>query len=165
MNGEFTGIYRGKVETNLDPMSLGRVQVSVPAVLGEGRLAWAEPCVSYAGNQVGAFAVPPVGAACWVQFEDGDPEYPVLAGCRWGAGESPAPGLPQILMFALDGITITANTVPGAGGLTIEIGPPAVPIPSKLTMDAQGIELSCGAASVKLDAAKVSVNNGALDVI
>ena len=43
-------------------MQRGRVQVSVPAVLGDGRLSWAEPCVPYAGDQVGCFAVPPVGA-------------------------------------------------------------------------------------------------------
>lgn len=165
MSREFYGTYRGKVEANLDPLTLGRVQVSVPAVLGEGRLAWAEPCVPYAGDQVGTFAVPPVGAACWVQFEGGDPDYPILAGCRWGAGESPAPGLPQILVFAADGITVTVNTMPGAGGITVEVGAPAVAIPVRLAMDAQGIELSSGAASITLDAAKVSLNNGALDVI
>lgn len=165
MSRPFYGVYRGKVEANLDPMQRGRVQVSVPAVLGEGRLAWAEPCVPYAGNQVGTFAVPPVGAACWVQFEGGDADYPVLMGCSWGSGESPAPGLPQVLMFATDGIKVTVNTMPGAGGITVEVGSPAVAIPVKLVMGAQGIELSSGGASVKLDAVKVSMNNGALDVM
>ena len=33
---EFYGKYRGKVENNVDPMMLGRIQVSVPAVLGGG---------------------------------------------------------------------------------------------------------------------------------
>ena len=74
-------------------MLRGRVQVSVPEVFNDGRLAWAEPCVPYAGNQVGHFALPPVGASAWVQFERGDPDYPVIAGCQWQAGESPAPGL------------------------------------------------------------------------
>jgi hypothetical protein len=41
---QFFGKYRGKVENNIDPMQLGRVQVSVPAVPGEGRLSWAMPC-------------------------------------------------------------------------------------------------------------------------
>jgi hypothetical protein len=33
---QFFGKYRGKVANNLDPMQQGRIQVSVPAVLGEG---------------------------------------------------------------------------------------------------------------------------------
>ena len=41
----FYGKYRGKVENNVDPLQQGRVQVSVPAVLGDGRLSWAMPCV------------------------------------------------------------------------------------------------------------------------
>jgi hypothetical protein len=165
MSGTFYGVYRGRVEANIDPMQRGRVQVSVPAVLGDGRLAWAEPCVPFAGNQVGMVAVPPVGAAAWVQFEGGDPDYPVLAGTSWGSGESPAPGLPDIKMFAADGITITVSSVPGAGGITVEVGAPAVPIPVKLVLGAQGIELSTGASSITLDGVKVSVNNGALDVM
>lgn len=36
---------RGKVENNADPKLMGRIQVSVPSVLGVGRLAWAMPCV------------------------------------------------------------------------------------------------------------------------
>lgn len=164
MTAQFLGIYRGKVEANVDPMLRGRVQVSVPAVLGSGRLAWAEPCVPYAGSSVGVFAVPPVGAAAWVQFEGGDADYPVLAGCMWQTGESPAPGLPQVAMFATDGITITASAVPGGGGLTVEVGPPAVPVPVTLALTASGIELATGASSVVLDGVKVSLNKGALEV-
>jgi hypothetical protein len=41
---QFFGKYRGKVANNIDPMQLGRVQVSVPAVLGEGSLIWDMPC-------------------------------------------------------------------------------------------------------------------------
>ncbi len=165
MSRTFFGVYRGRVVGNVDPMRRGRVQVSVPAVLGDGRLAWAEPCVPYAGNQVGTFAVPPVGAAVWVQFEGGDPDYPVLAGCFWGDGESPAPGVPQVVVFATDGITVTASAVPGAGGLTIEVGSPAVAVPVKLVLGATGIELSTGASKITLDGVKVSVNDGALDVM
>ena len=58
----FFGKYRGKVVNNLDPMQLGRVQVSVPAILGEGRMSWAMPCTPYAGSGVGFFAIPPVDA-------------------------------------------------------------------------------------------------------
>ena len=81
---QFFGKYRGKVENNIDPMMLGRVQVSVPAVLGSGQLSWAMPCAPFAGPGVGLFTVPPVGANVWVEFEAGDPDYPIWSGCFWG---------------------------------------------------------------------------------
>ncbi len=165
MSPTFFGIYRGRVEANLDPMTRGRVQVSVPAVLGDGRLAWAEPCAPYAGGQVGLATVPPVGTSVWVQFEGGDPDYPILVGCFWESGESPAPGLPDVQVFATDGVTVTASSVPGAGGLTIEVGAPAVATPIRLVMGSSGIELSMGASTITLDGVKVSVNNGALEVM
>ena len=61
----FFGKYRGKVENDIDPMQLGRVQVSVPAVLGDSTLSWAMPCAPYGGSGVGLFTVPPNGANIW----------------------------------------------------------------------------------------------------
>nr|HMP43165.1 phage baseplate assembly protein V [Roseiflexaceae bacterium] len=87
---QFFGKYRGKVEQNVDPLQIGRVQVRVPAVLGEGRMSWAMPCVPYAGPGVGMFAIPPVGASVWVEFEGGDPDYPIWSGCFWERGDAPA---------------------------------------------------------------------------
>ncbi len=162
---QFFGKYRGKVENNLDPMQLGRVQVSVPAVLGAGRLSWAMPCAPYAGPGVGFFAVPPVGANIWVEFEGGDTDYPIYSGCFWGVGEVPAlPAVPQMKVLKTDGITLTLSDLPGAGGFTLEVGPPVVPMPLKLVCNAAGIEITNGAASVKLSPVSVSLNNGALEV-
>ena len=48
------------------------------------------PCAPFAGSGVGFFALPPVGANVWVEFEGGDPDYPIWSGCFWGAGEVPA---------------------------------------------------------------------------
>ena len=86
---QFFGKYRGTVANNIDPQMMGRVQVSVPSVLGEGQLSWAMPCVPYAGSGVGFFAIPPNGANVWVEFEAGDPDYPIWSGCFWGMGEAP----------------------------------------------------------------------------
>ena len=76
----FYGKYRGEVVNPLDPSGLGRVQVSVPDVMGDGRMAWAMPCLPGAGPGVGFFAIPPVGAKVWVEFERGDPDYPIWSG-------------------------------------------------------------------------------------
>jgi hypothetical protein len=163
---QFFGKYRGKVENNLDPMQLGRLQVSVPAVLGEGRLSWAMPCVPFAGSGVGFFMIPPVGANVWVEFEAGNPDYPIWSGCFWGVGEVPAmPAVAQMKVIKTDTITLTLSDLPGIGGVKLEVNPPAVATPLKLVFDVSGIEISNGAASVKLTPASVSVNNGALEVI
>lgn len=163
---QYFGKYRGKVENNIDPMMLGRVQVSAPAVLGDGNLSWAMPCVPYAGSGVGLFAIPPNGANVWVEFEGGDTDYPIYSGCFWGVGEVPAsPAIPMMKMLKTDGITLTLSDLPGAGGFTIEVNPPVVATPLKLAFTASGIEMTNGAASVKLTPASVSLNNGALEVI
>ena len=49
------------------------------------------PCVPVAGIQIGMFAVPQIGSGVWVEFEQGDPDYPIWVGCFWGsAAEVPA---------------------------------------------------------------------------
>jgi hypothetical protein len=165
VSGRFYGKYRGAVVNNADPLLRGRVQVSVPAVLGPGQLSWAEACVPYAGDQVGFFAVPPVGANVWVEFEAGDPDHPILAGCFWGQGQAPGTGLPTTKVLKTDAITLTLEDAPGAGGLTIEVGGPAVSVPLRLACTSSGIELSVGASKLLLGASSVSINDGALEVV
>lgn len=159
---KFFGKYRGKVENNVDPMQLGRVQVSVPAVLGDGSMSWAMPCVPYAGPGVGFFAIPPVDANVWVEFEGGDPDYPIWSGCFWGVGEVPAlPAIAEMKVLKTDVGTITLNDLPGVGGITIE-----TTTGMKIVISALGIEIDNGqGGSIKLTGPRVSVNEGALEVI
>jgi type VI secretion system (T6SS) baseplate-like injector VgrG len=162
----FYGKYRGTVTNNVDPLMVGRVQVACPAVFGSGRLSWALPASPFAGSGVGLFLVPPVDANVWVEFEGGDTDHPIWSGCFWDIGSAPAvPAVPQQKVLKTDSVTITMSDLPGAGGLTIEVGPPAVATPLRLAFTATGIELSNGAASIKLDPVSVDVNNGALQVL
>ncbi len=78
----FYGKYRGTVTDNADAFGLGRVLVTCPAVYGTGE-NWAMPCTPYAGSGVGLFLLPPIGAHAWVEFEGGDPDYPIAAGYFW----------------------------------------------------------------------------------
>jgi len=159
---QFFGKYRGKVENNVDPQQMGRIQVSVPAVLGEGTLSWAMPCVPYAGSGVGFFAIPPNGANVWVEFEGGDPDYPIWSGCFWGMGEVPAmPAIAEMKVFKTDTATITLNDLPGAGGITIE-----TTTGMKIAFSVTGVEITNGqGGSIKMTGPQVSVNDGALEVI
>lgn len=159
------GKYRGNVEDNADPQGLGRLRVSVPAVLGEGRAAWAMPCLPYAGPGVGLLLLPPVGAAVWVEFEGGDPELPIWTGCFWRSGEAPVdPVAPATRALVTDGLRLVLQDESG-GGLRLELGDPAVSAPLGLSMDGDGILLENGAMKLLLSSSSVSVNDGALEVI
>jgi uncharacterized protein involved in type VI secretion and phage assembly len=157
---QFFGKYRGKVEGNIDPFQLGRLQVSVPAVLGDGRNSWAMPCVPFAGQGVGFFTLPPTGANVWVEFEGGDPDYPIWTGCFWGTGEAPAtPAVAEIKVIKSEVGSITLNDLPGVGGITIE-----TTAGMKIAITALGIEISNGQGTIQLTGPQVSINNGALEV-
>ncbi len=160
----FFGKYRGKVENNLDPSGLGRMKISCPAVLGEGTDSWAMPCTPFAGKGVGLFFLPPKGANVWVEFEGGDPDYPIWSGCFWGDGEVPAaPAQEEMKVIKTDGITLTLSDAKGSGGLTLEVKLSSGTL--KLVMDSKGIELSNGSQKIALTTASVSVNDGALEVV
>lgn len=82
--GKYYGKYSGEVTDNRDASKLGRVKVKVPSVLGEDE-AWARPCLPY-----GHFFVPPVASKVWVEFEAGDPGYPLWVGTWYPQGAVPA---------------------------------------------------------------------------
>jgi hypothetical protein len=93
----FYGKYRGLVVDNHDPESLGRLTLLVPSVLGpEVVTGWAMPCVPYGGDRnQGFLCIPEPGAGVWVEFEEGDLEFPIWVGTFWskpgGNSELPKP--------------------------------------------------------------------------
>ncbi|MDZ4721862.1 MAG: phage baseplate assembly protein V [Roseiflexaceae bacterium] len=156
----FYGKYRGTVTQNNDPMRQGRLMVTAPEVLG-GLSAWAMPCVPYAGMQVGLFLMPPVGAHVWIEFESGNPDFPIWSGCFWGPGELPA----QIIdakahLLKIDGVSIMLSDGEPNKGLSLEIGPPIAPQPITLKLDPKGITLSIGQVSFKLTAQDIQLAGG-----
>lgn len=93
----YYGKYRGFVVDNDDPEQLGRLKLTVPSVLGDEVVTgWAMPCVPYGGNEgEGFLMVPGVDAGVWVEFEEGDLEFPIWVGTFWskpgGTSELPVP--------------------------------------------------------------------------
>lgn len=156
------GKYRGIVADNRDPLMLGRIKARVQDVLGSNDSGWALPCVPYAGNGVGLFLVPPVNASVWMEFEHGDPDYPVWTGCFWAQGEVPAtPAVPEKKVLKTDAGTVTLDDTPGAGGITIE-----TTAGMKIAISATGIEINDGqGGTIKLTGPKVSINDSALEVM
>ena len=156
----YYGKYRGKVSNNTDPDNLGRVQVSVPAVFDNFTMNWAMPSVPYAGQSNAFYAIPPVGANVWVEFEGGDPEKPIWSGCFWGTGEVPsqatstAAAIPHLLFQTTGQTTLLVSDAPGpTGGIILKTGSGA-----KIEINDTGITIDNGqGASIKLTAAGVTV--------
>jgi hypothetical protein len=133
----FHGKYRGLVALNVDPLNLGRLKAIVPEVLGEVPSGWALPCAPYAGTGSGFFAVPPIGAGVWIEFEAGDPSRPIWTGAWWGTGDVPMDerGVPAQqpttkilrtefgLLIALDDVaqTITISDALGLNLVTVKV--------------------------------------------
>ncbi|MFC7310405.1 phage baseplate assembly protein V [Streptomyces monticola] len=83
-SNRYLGKFRGRVVSNDDPLHIGRITVEVPDVLGDEPSTWALPCLPFTGPQAGQFVVPSPGAGVWVEFEQGDPSFPVWTGCWYG---------------------------------------------------------------------------------
>jgi uncharacterized protein involved in type VI secretion and phage assembly len=153
----YFGKYRGVVSDNKDPETRGRIKAQVPDVLGDRDSTWAMPCVPYGGDGVGWYFVPPIDASVWIEFEQGDPNYPVWVGCS----EPPAKFLtPGTKMLKTGSAAITIKDQEGSGSLTLVVNNSA-----KIVMDSNGIEITNGqGASIKLSGATVKINEQALEV-
>jgi uncharacterized protein involved in type VI secretion and phage assembly len=130
MNAEqprYFGKYRGTVVNTLDPERLARLQAAVPDVLGTAPTTWAMPSIPFAGPGAGVVALPPVGAGVWIEFEQGDPDYPIWSGCWWGvASELPTivqanpAGTGQIVLVTPGRQSLVISDIPGpTGGITL----------------------------------------------
>ncbi len=92
----FYGKYRGTVSDNQDPDGLGRLKLQVPSLLGDQETDWALPCFPFGGSdQTGTYFVPPVDAAVWVEFEQGDLSQPLWVGTYWTGDAKPPADKPE----------------------------------------------------------------------
>jgi uncharacterized protein involved in type VI secretion and phage assembly len=162
----FYGKYRGIVTDNQDPSMIGRIRAKVPDVMGDIESGWAMPCAPFGGNSTGFFAIPPKNAGVWIEFEHGDPDYPIWSGCWWGsAAEMPsallAPPYKKMMIKTEGGQCITLDDTAGIGGITFETSGG-----QKIKILDTGIEIDNGmGAKITMQGPQISMNNGALDVM
>jgi len=170
---QYYGKYRGTVINNMDPEQRGRIQAMVPDVLGLTPSTWALPCVPIAGKQEGLFAVPQIGSAVWIEFEQGDPDYPIWTGGFWGImaqvptlalAPPPIPPGQNIVVQTTGQSTLIlsdAAPTPTTGGIILKSMSGAM-----IVVNDTGIYISNGkGAMITLVGPTVTVNNGALVVM
>lgn len=164
---KFYGKYRGMVINNIDPEQRGRIMVQVPDVSNVIPSSWAMPCVPLAGLQMGVYVVPPIGAGVWVEFEQGDPDFPIWVGCWWGAAsELPAlalaglPASPNIVMQTTGQNTFVISDLPGGPGITLKTRSGAM-----IVVNDTGILITNGkGATIAMTGPTVTINQGALAI-
>ena len=165
----FYGKYRGTVINNVDPLQIGRIQAMVPDVSNVIPSSWAMPCVPIAGKQMGTFVVPQVGAGVWVEFEQGNPDYPIWVGGFWGAvAEVPTlalagiPASPNIVLQTTAQNAIVISDLPGpTGGIMLKSTTGA-----SIIVNDTGIYIQNGkGASIVMTGPTVTVNQGALVIV
>lgn len=171
IRSHYFGKYRGAVTDNADPEKRGRLKLRVPAVLGDAEL-WALPCVPYAGDKVGFFFLPEAGAAVWVEFEGGDPSYPIWTGFFWADGQVPDDGEPARKVLRTLKVTLRVDDeedvarVENTAGAKLELGEDAVVdnAGATVTVGSGGVVSEHSGAKLEVASGAVSANSGALEV-
>jgi hypothetical protein len=173
MSGRFIGKFRGTVINNIDPEFRGRLMCMIPDVLNLVPSTWCEACTPLAGPTgppMGVHFVPPIGAGVWIEFEQGDPDFPIWVGCRWGTQSDIPPlaraGLPVTPSIVLQTATqnvIAISDMPGpAGGVTIQSGPSIVSInQTGISLVAPKVEITAATITI---VGVTDINAGALHV-
>jgi uncharacterized protein involved in type VI secretion and phage assembly len=166
---KYYGKYRGTVLNNIDPMQIGRLMVQVPDVGGLIPSSWAMPCFPVTGKQMGAYMIPQIGTGVWVEFEQGNPDYPIWSGCWYGlVAEVPAlalagnPVSPSIVFQTGLQNCLVISDLPGpTGGIMLKSTTGAT-----LIVNDTGIYIQNGkGAMLTMVGPTVTINNGAITVI
>jgi hypothetical protein len=169
---KFYGKYRGTVVNNVDPQLRGRILCTVPAVFGPSLSTWCEACTPLAGPPgppMGVYMVPPPGAGVWVEFENGDPNYPICTGCRFNAGDPPPlalagnPADPNICIQSLLQHVVMISDMPPTpvtGGIILKSTSGAM-----IVVNDSGIYISNGkGATITMIGTAINFNLGALTI-
>jgi uncharacterized protein involved in type VI secretion and phage assembly len=170
------------VLSNVDPLQQGRLLVQM-AGNDVFPSSWAMPCFPFTGRNMGWWALPQIGAGVWLEFEQGDLDYPIWSGCWFGGSDelpddalAAPPLLPNIVIQSQTQNKIVISDIPGVGGISLKTRTGA-----EITIDDLGITISNGkGASIKMigptvvietsgpisvKGATVTINDGALSVI
>lgn len=170
------GVSIGMVINNIDCTGQARVQLQLPWL--PGYLPWARLSNMMGGMARGSYFVPQIGDEVLVAFNQGDVREPFILGTLWNTLDRPPALLPTDAVTkrkirtplgheldfdeALQSVTLTSNTMstvtlnpekaeistPFASVTVGKLGEVTITAATKLTLDAQVIEIKAGGALV-----------------
>jgi hypothetical protein len=152
---QYFGKYRGIVVNNLDLERRNRIQAIVPDISSVIPTSWAESCAP-----PGHAYVPMIGSGVWIEFEQGDPDYPIWTGCLAGsvidvpvAAAFTPPGVPQTTVAGpVTQHSITVSDSPTTGIMMKTPGATMITL-----TDAGGILITNGAASILMTGPTITI--------
>jgi phage protein D/phage baseplate assembly protein gpV len=181
---KMTGVFVGKVVNNLDPMQLGRIQVSFPHLSDLNISPWARIATLMAGANEGSYFLPDIGDEVLVSFEKGDINNPVIVGGLWNGLARPpefntglnarkmiqtktgmklmfdeTPGQESLSLETLTGSTVTLSdtqgiTIKDALNNSIQVSQQGITINSPTT-----IKLTVGGNSIEINASSITIQS------
>ena len=153
---QFVGKYRATVLNNIDPLGQGRILVTVPDVSSIAPSSWAMP--ASAPNDS---STPAPGSGVWIEFEQGDPDYPIWSGGFVGsalpnevpiASKLSPPGVPQRTIGTPLQHSITVSDSPATGIMMKTPGTAMITI-----TDAGGIIITNGTAAITMQGPNITI--------
>ena len=157
MADQYFGKYTGVVKDNRDADKSGILQVAVPTVFPVGEQVPARAALPF-----GMFFVPENDTRVWVEFEGGDPEYPLWTGVQhtgstWAPEAAKNP--PTVRAFkTVTGHLLIFDDTDGSESIVLTDGKNA----HKLTFDKDGVKLVDGKNhhEITLDSNGIKVHDG-----
>ena len=122
--GKYYSSYRGYVINNYDPDGLDRLQIIVPQVSMDTLPNWAYPKGQFSGDNYGLQILPQKGNMVWVEFDHGNPKFPIWNHGHYTKGQKPKEfGHPNVYGFkSPKGQIIVINDVEGVDKIIINHG-------------------------------------------
>ena len=158
---------RGVVTDNNDPDQLGRVRIRLDWQDNSQMTPWARVLSLHSGDSRGSYFIPETGDEVLVDYEDGDPQRPVILGSFYNKSHAPEDSWVTSnndikKIRTRSGHTIEFNDSSGSENLIIYNGSGSSPDsndnkivlslnPDKITIESQG-DIEIKGNNIKLDA-------------
>jgi phage baseplate assembly protein gpV len=164
------GVVTGTVMNPADPLMLGRVQVTIPAVDSLDFSPWARVATMMTGALSGSYFIPSVGDEVLIAFEHGDVNAPYIIGSLWNAVHPPpfpSPLVEERVIRTPLGNQIGFRELPPAITITTpDMTPAATGFPPGVTIASnEMITLMCGPTRIDLTPAGINITAPAINLV
>ena len=175
---KFFGVTTGRVINQLDPLTLGRVQVQLPFIDAIDMSPWARVVTPMAGQLAGHYFIPNVGDDVLVAFEHGDVNVPYVIGSLWSVMAPPPMPSPMPQIRAIRTLTgnqivlteappsITIQTAPTGPYQTIAMNPTGVQVATptmvSIMVGTTTVVVTPSAVNVQVGSTTLAVTPGAI---
>jgi len=148
--GKYYGSYRAYVYNNEDPLDMNRVQLIIP-MLNPTAVdeTWAFPKNSWGGKDYGINLLPRKTDMVWVEFQNGDPDYPVWSHASYAKDEKPK---------EFETVEHYGFKTPGGSLIVINDNPESEEILVKLNNQAEWIKINKEILEVEAKVIKLGTN-------